>query len=129
MKIYVAGNYSEDKLRCRSLMAELKNAGHEITEDWTDPKYNNAPHVLCCQVDVEGIRNADCIVFCAIFDRKYRGAFVEMGMALALGKPVYVLGNAIDTCVFTAHPLVRKFQSFYELIEVVEKGNDRDEKL
>lgn len=125
MKFYVAGNYSKDKLRCRYIMEDIKRAGHFVTEDWTDPKYDHAPHDLCCRVDCEGIQNADALILYAVFERQYRGAFVEMGLALAWNKPVYIIGNAIDTCVFTAHPLVKKIHYISEAFRAVEVPKEK----
>ena len=120
MKIYVAGKWtSRDKARAR--MRILENLGHEITHDWTqsaeDPNY---PELAI--TDVNAVKSCD--VLWLILEKGMEGAWVEVGIAIGAGKPVYVefsgeeslgLGTKIvpvggpyqSHCIFLCHPLVR----------------------
>ncbi len=116
MKIYVAGKWEERNI-CKGVMAALEDSGCKITHDWTasDEKENLAQSALD---DINGVKNADVLVFIAIEGHHYRGSFVEMGAALALGKPVIVVGAATDveTCIFINHPLVTRVDGLGDII-------------
>ena len=103
MNIYVAAKW-EERERAREIMIQLIEAGHIITYDWTQ-----AVEQMSCEQalrDLHGVFEADALVLIAEHDLAYKGALVEMGMAIACGLPVYVLGHAIDSCIFMALPQV-----------------------
>lgn len=103
MKVYVAGKW-EDKARVSAVQNLLRAQGHTITYDWVQ----NEDPVSAVQAmnDLHGVMKADALVFVAYEDLGFRGAYVEMGMALALGKPVYLRGHGADRCIFTKLPQV-----------------------
>ena len=121
MRFYVAGKYQErDKVRL--VFRELEKLGHSITLDWTnhDIYPNDAVAEKLGQFaddDVEGVRRADAFVGCLLNTHEYKGLWVEMGVALALNKPCYLVGEAGNSCIFINHKLVKKFKSFPELYE------------
>jgi len=100
MKVYVATKL-EEKERARAVMAELRAMGHTITYDWTTNDQVNQEQAMN---DFEGVLEADALVLIAERDLPYCGTLVEFGMALALNIPVYVLGNALDRCIFMRLP-------------------------
>jgi len=116
MKFYVAGKW-EDRFRCKELMIRLRKLGHEITKDWTVDE-ENAPGYPVINVveDIRGVTQADFYVGIFIEHYSYKGALIEMGAALALRKPVFIVGAALDSCIFIAHPLVKKFSSIRNLL-------------
>lgn len=123
MKFYVAGKYQERDY-VRLVFRELEKLGHNITLDWTnhDIYPNDAIALKLGQFaadDVEGVRQADAFIGCLLNDHKYKGLWVEMGVALALGKPCYLVGSAGDSCIFSNHRLVKKFSSFPEFYEFI----------
>ena|SRR5437762_12072580 len=112
LKVYVAGKV-EDKERVREIQTQLRQVGHTITLDWTTASQDSRQQAL---KDIRGVADAD--VFVGVFeeDYAYRGTLVEMGAALALGKPVYILGNAttVRRCIFMKHPNVRQGKDAFE---------------
>lgn len=117
MKFYVASKW-EDRTAVRELHKTLIELGHKITVDWTwhekeDPGYPSEYAVE----DVLGVKMADVYVGLFIDSHYYKGALVEMGVALGLGIPVCIIGHAIDSCLFTSHPLVSSYESVEEFIE------------
>ena len=113
MKAYVATKY-EFKDRAREVMLELSRAGHTISYDWT---VNEQISPVQAMADLRGVYDADFLVVIFEKDAAYKGSFVELGAALALGKPVYALGHAMDLyqreagwggCLFLAHPNVHR---------------------
>jgi nucleoside 2-deoxyribosyltransferase len=120
MRFYVAGKYSERKL-IREVMNELESMGHTITEDWT--KHTDLNKALIYAVrDTNGVKNCDALVEIMINHNTYQGAWVEFGIAIACDKPIYLIGDAGDDCIFTKYPLVTRFKTlerFYDFIRGV----------
>jgi len=118
MKIYVAGKY-QDRDRVRFIHQLLREQGHEITIDWTnhDIYPNDAIAEKLSQFaqdDVWGVLNADIFIGLMTLPFEYKGLWVEMGIALGKGIPVYVIGDAGSNCIFHNHPLVKKFADIQE---------------
>lgn len=122
MKIYVAGKW-KDRERVSDIMQILRGMGHEITCDWTGHKCEDAayPQQYCAD-DVQGVKDADLYLGIFIATYHYRGALVEMGIALGVGIPVWLFGDKADGCIFSNHPSVIKFQEWGELVEALSVG-------
>ena len=91
MKFYVAGKF-EDKERVRLAQRCIESAGHEITHDWTMAEAFGGPEEA--KDDMDGVRDADALLFVNVDpDLPYAGSLVEIGMALALDKPVYFINT------------------------------------
>jgi nucleoside 2-deoxyribosyltransferase len=58
--------------------------------------------------DLEDVRSSDGILIYADPEDKLRGALVEAGMALALGKFVIVVGEHVDYGTWQHHPRVHR---------------------
>lgn len=115
MNVYVAGRWTR-RAEAWAVMRALEARGHRITHDWT-VKEDNAEmpegerqdyYALCAAADVDGVLDADAFVL--LHDDACRGAFVELGIALAHGVRVIVVGGG--TCPVTTAPI------FYWLPEV-----------
>lgn len=127
MNIYVFGK-KEQLTQIRYLQAELRQAGHFITFDWTVVVgyFQLSKDVITAEIDrnnavcdIEGIKVADCVVGYVPDKLPFRGAYVELGAAIALGKPVLLIGHGMDECVFVHHPLVKIFDKMSEVIEFI----------
>lgn len=107
MKIYVASKF-ENKERVREVMKQLTDAGHEITHDWTRelPNPTEEDRKQYALDDKFAVLSADAYVGVFEKDFKYSGALVEMGLAMAVGMPVHILGNAVDSNIFLRLPNV-----------------------
>lgn len=119
MKLYVAGNFNEKKY-IRRIMDGFEKLGHEITQDWTKEKE------FCGEVayrDIEGVKKADVVIIYFINSHTYKGAYSELGGALTLNKPVVIVGDAGDGCIFTTHPLVIKMSREAQPKEIIESVN------
>ena len=111
MRIYLAGKWG-DRTSIRKIMNRLTEQKHEITHVWPDNEdVKDTPDELgeCARLDIEGVRNAE-VVIVLMTDPKYayRGSFTEVGAALALGKPLYIVcpfkdGYCKTNCFFW-HP-------------------------
>lgn len=109
MKAYIATGIKnvEQYARVKQILA---TEGVSITFDWTeapalDHRTSGPEHVQRALVDLNGVRAADFVV--VLLPAGY-GTHVELGAALALGKPVLMIGkhDAPYLSVFHYHPLV-----------------------
>ena len=100
-RVYVAGKW-EDREKVRRVQARLRALGDTITHDWTNSREIDREEALR---DIEGVKQCDMLVAVLSEEYNHRGTWVEIGAALALGRPVYIIGNG-GPCIFTAHPLV-----------------------
>ena len=125
-RIYVAGKW-QDRKRVQEIQERLRRRGHTITIDWTCHEFDAKDGVvagfdelaLFALEDEWGVRSADAVIAVMEQDYSYKGAWVEIGMALALGKPVYMLGTAGHSCIFVNHPSIQPFQTMEQIEEVL----------
>ena len=104
MKVFVAAKW-EDRTAAQDLMSHMKILGLTISYDWTQNDQVSRETALA---DFDGVMNADALVFWAPLDLGFRGAYVEMGIALALDLPVYLMGPGADECIYIHHPNVTR---------------------
>ena len=104
---YVGGSSSpEGRARVREVQEILRSDGFSVTWDWTS--FEGPPEEIVAR-DIFGIASADAILL--IFENPdfvFRGSFTELGLAIAMKKNVYILGDAGDANIFLNSPLVRK---------------------
>ena len=119
MKFYVAGKW-QDRKNIRKLMDKIQNLGHAITYDWTIDEENAAGYpVLNTINDTRGVQICDAYVGRFVEENHYRGALVELGIALGLSKKIYVIGHCEDDCIFVNHPTVQRFANELEFLSYV----------
>lgn len=109
MKLYVAGNPNDSDgigaMRITHTMRQLRNAGHEITHDWTREVLNPRPsRRSIAEADVRGVEAADALVLVDA-DRGW-GMYVEFGIAVARRIPIIVIEPRYHQ-VFYSLPQVR----------------------
>lgn len=154
MKIYVAGKWKERK-KVKDIMDMFESRGHIITCDWTkhiaperylvkdghgvfdkDYKWENNidwaenGHKTYAEEDLEGVRNCD--VFVAYMPDEticYKGAWIEMGIALGLNKKVILIGNKIFTVFLgLSNIIVVKYkEESFDIIDSMQFNIDYDE--
>jgi hypothetical protein len=110
-QVYVAASYTKDRERAGQFIERLIDAGFEITHDWTDEVHpptsmTPAARKLVSRGQAEAdLRGAiDCDVLVLLVSKGMRGAWIEVGAALASGSRVLVVGKPenFDTFVFMA---------------------------
>lgn len=96
MKIYVAAKF-EDAPRVREVYAILRAHNIEITHDWTGEDIAKAQGPdgraykrACATGDLNGVMTADAVL--VLNHPLLYGGAAEMGMALAVGIKVFVVG-------------------------------------
>lgn len=103
MKIYVAGSRHERE-SVNAAQRALIDRGHTITFDWTSAEgeirnswaegYEGGDQwSKIARREVEAVREADCLVACLSPEGLGRGLFIEIGIGIERGIPIYLLGD------------------------------------
>ncbi len=120
MTVYIAAPFKrkEEARRAREILESL---GIGCTSRWLDTHlsdYDSPPDVLQREAleDFHDVHRAEGLVLLDGFPGEGRGMFVELGYALAKGKPIWVL-EGVQNCIFYHHPRVRRIESLSEIKE------------
>jgi hypothetical protein len=106
IRVYVAAP-SSDLDAARELMATVRDAGFEITHDWTVGLEGEvvSDWPLRCQLDINGVIHAEVVIADVRRRLNNGGPLIEIGAALGAGIPVVSVGSFHR--FFEAHPLVK----------------------
>ncbi len=122
MKLFVAGKIGKEE-KARKVMQMIRQAGHQVTFDWT-----SIPHLSPYEDNEEMARKAaileeqavaECDALILLADEQGIGMYVELGMALARGKPVFVIGGEIAPTMFLYHPSVQRVKTVSEALNIL----------
>lgn len=101
---------------------EVQNIGFCVTHNWTKEENYSKPKSTQVEQDINGVVKADFVI--AIIDNPnyhYRGSFAEIGCALGLDKPVYLVTNNLEdgsaSHCFLFHRNIIRFQTWEGLIK------------
>jgi len=125
MRVYVASKFSRVE-EVKRIIRQLEDQGHKVTVDWTvhtcAGDYGPALQeklVTYAKLDFEGVRAADAVIM--LQDSASRGGFCELGMALAWGKLVCVVGGRFayphQAPIFYALPEAHHFESYEDAVQ------------
>ena len=126
MKVYLASSFDLIK-KVDALAKVLREKGHKVMVEWwrKDFKklpladvdwYEDARVTAISERNFQGIREADIFVLIAptLTSKKFNGANIELGYALALGKPCYSVGRLQRSAMYVP---VTKCDSIEEVLE------------
>jgi nucleoside 2-deoxyribosyltransferase len=130
MKVYLASSF--DLIRKVEAIAKtLKEKGHTVTVEWWHKDYKKLPLAdidwyedarvkAISKRNFQGIREADIFVLVAptTTSKKFNGANIELGYALALEKTCYSVGHLQRSAMYL--PVI-KCDSIEEVLEKSEK--------
>ena len=130
MKVYIATKL-ENWQAHNEVRDWLLRAGHRISYDWTThgPVFGKGLATVreVAVLEFEGVKAADIVI---VLWPGGRGTQTELGMAIALQKPVYFVStveahhqSTKETCAFYHHPSVRLFVSLADLYTRLELFN------
>ena len=132
MKVYLASRYSQ-KEDTKVVARHLRKLGFKITSQWLkEPHAPNTTLDMCSGEDLsfyavqdfDDIKRADVFVLFSVdplIPTVRGGRHVETGIALALGKPVYIVGPKEN--IFAYLPGVQQFNYISDLIVALTKEN------
>lgn len=131
LRVFVSATF-ESRPRARALATELFDAGSQVTSRWHD---DESPAVLAADEmetwalqDLADIRRSDALVVWCPPEDKGKGAggrWAEVGFALALGKPVFLMPEADLRFIFAYHPLVKVAETAAEAIAALKAAMGR----
>lgn len=96
-------------------------SGHSIQARWLDEdfsktsSYTDADKIKIATIDAEDVWLSDALILLPSPRRIPGGKFVEAGIAIGLGHPVYVLGQRENMLLW--HPLVQSFPTIEDLLK------------
>ncbi len=120
MKIYIAASHPKielaKSLAGKLVLNNLNGTKFEVISLWHDqdkaPAYSSAPRAIR---DMFGVEQCDLFIE-FIGDNDSRGGrHCELGMALAWGKKIILIGSD-DGCVFTHLPYIARVNNVEELL-------------
>ena len=122
MKLFIA---SHSQTHAKTLQTQLEQHGHEVVARWitTDSKfghgldaYTDQERTALAAMDEADVRAADALILIAEPEGRTvpGGKHVEMGIAIALEKPIFVLGRKEN--IFHWHRRVRVFATTDDLL-------------
>ena len=125
MKLYIA---SHSQATASELKHRLEACGHAVVARWITADlrfglgvtaYTDDERRALALADEEDVRAADGLILLAEPEGRTvpGGKHVETGIALALGRPVFVVGRREN--VFHWHPLVRVVPGVEDLLAVL----------
>ena len=120
MKFFVSGKVGVEG-DVRAAMKALRDAGHEITFDWTTIEHlrpydeNAAVSREAAVKESQGVKDADVLI--VLSHERGVGMYVELGIAIGSGVPVRVVTNVESRTMFFHHPLVKKVDSLEQILK------------
>lgn len=117
--VYPVGRY---RGITRTVVAELKRRGYIIVHDWT----KEDPGGTRRSAAVEDLYAAThCDVVLLMWTDGMKGAWVEVGAALAVGALVIAIDAKREDCIFLDHPGVEHVRYLEDAIALMEKLNGK----
>ena len=122
LKSYYMASSLDNVVNVRNATMELIVAGFKKTYDWTSHGRVNDRQELAiiAEKECQGVVDADFLVL--MMPAKL-GSHVELGIAIALGKPVFLIENGIEyeEKSFYNIPTVRRYHNIKDLIKDLAK--------
>lgn len=135
MKVYLAARYSRNA-DMREVAAHLRARGEEVTSRWINGSHELGEHPTdearerLALEDLEDLQAADVVLAFSEEPRTMSnsrgGRHVEFGLAIGLGKPVFVVGPKEN--VFHYLPAVRHFRNTVEAAHAISRLADQQGK-
>ena len=111
--------YTASKTTHAHMWKSLRTEGVDVVSTWIDEagEGQTASYAELSQRCIEEVRKAEILILYCEPGEVLRGALIEAGVALTLGKPVFCTGfcNSLSR-VFTQHPLWHSCPSVPEAI-------------
>lgn len=109
---------------------QLREQGLRITSSWIDETSPACMGVLWQTIEQEIAASAGVLLYAETDDFPLRGALIECGLALGMGKPVALVLPGVDVDLssyrpigsWIAHPRVQRFEGVKEAYRWLQQG-------
>jgi hypothetical protein len=115
MKIYIAS-----KTRHGKYWKQLRSSGVNVISTWIDevgPGETKDPAELSQRCIAE-VKECDCLLLFISAEDQPKGAFIEVGAALAFSKPIRVVAPFYRIGIFQHHPSVTQFTTVADALNL-----------
>ena len=130
MTIYLAHNFAARAWLKRHVIPKIEELRHIVTAEWItdDSHLSHEKQRESAEADVRNITQADAfILFTDPFsDRHGKGKFMELGIALALGKRIFLCGDDLTSSVFYYLPQITRCASIDGLLDALTANSAKD---
>jgi len=116
--------YVASKVKHAAMWLKLRQQGYAITSTWIDDvgKAQTKGYAELAARCLKEIQNADALILFCQPGEILKGALIEAGAALALGKQVFCIGkNHTLSEVFKSHPNWKTFKTLPAALRVVKR--------
>ncbi len=127
MDVYIAGPFNKRR-ELKEIRQRLFERGIGSTSSWIDSHLEEFDCMTPeskwkeAKQDLLDVHRADGMVFCNLGQSTSGGMHLEMGFALAKGKPIWLLGE--PTSIFHFHPSIAHIKDISEIPNLVRsQGN------
>lgn len=132
MKLYLAGTIHDPRISQHVLANEILAGGHGIVSQWHLPgkwqaesrQESYGARLDIATINLADLDRSDAVVAVPLADHHLRGMHVEVGYAIAKGKPTYVLGDHKSLNTMTVHRLVHYVSSVGELLTLLKRDTN-----
>ncbi len=118
MRVYVSTSFA-NKEEAKEVMEQFRSLGFTISHDWTEEKTEGESGESlkdflqrCAVLDFQGVQNCD--LFFLINDTRAKGAFTELGMAIAYEKAIIITRHSTVDNIFSRLVDVMKFETIQD---------------
>lgn len=121
MKFYVAARFS-DKNKVKEINKLILDKGYKLSGDWTDHVKTDSYEKQIERSRKYAIEDVDAVINCDVFvlllnEKGGTGSSTELGIALALNKKIYAIGDHIGNNMFNFHPLVNQRNTIEDVLK------------
>lgn len=133
MKIYIAARYNR-KEEMKGVAARLRTAGHKVASMWMYETYeanvtlNQVPQEILREIalsDYIELGAADAVLMFSedpLVGTPRGGRHVEFGIAIGMGKDIYVIGPKENIFHYLPLPGINHFESLEEVLDAIHKS-------
>lgn len=127
LKIYIASKISHGDMLLH-WSESVPMAKYEYTSRWYKEPFRGMPETpgfskMFWAIDVKDVKAADLLILYAQEEDHIRGAILEAGIAIGLGKPVILVGENKGFGTWQHHALVVKLAALNEVEQFLEGHN------
>lgn len=114
--------YTASKVKHADTWKALRSGGYEIVSTWIDEagEGESTDRADLAKRCIQECKDADCVLIYTEPGEYLKGAFIEIGAALASDREIYAVGPVLpDTSVFRSHPRWHQHESLVAALAAI----------